>query len=251
MTEKPTNNPQVMEGWFKRGIEVFDKRRQIEAMAKIKRERAVSRFFLKSGEEAIIVFVDSSPFGIYEHNLRIDGKWGNYYTCCKEIMPCPICQQFPDNKPTWTAYLTVIDTRAFIRQSDGVEIKNRKVLFPAKGTAIARLEKLLEKHKSLAGLAFRISRLSEQDPNCGSDFEYLGKVNIAKKFGSDAAVPIEYTKVLSFPTEEELMALGIGYAPEVKIEDIDTNITPVVDLESLIDEPPAEEQEIDVDSLIK
>lgn len=242
---------QEVTGWFKRGIEVFDKRKQIEAVAKARKERAVSRFYLKTGEDAIIVFVDSSPFGIYEHNLKIDGKWGNFYTCSKEIQPCPICQQFPENKPTWTAYLTVIDTRSFIRQSDGQEVKNRKILFPAKGTAIAKLEKLLSKYKNLAGLAFKVSRLTDQDPNCGSDFEYLGKVNIIKKFGPDAVNPIDYMKVLSFPTEEELAMLGIGYIPDGFSSEDTPEQSPDDIIDNLVDEPAEEEINISADDLIK
>ena len=121
--------------------------------------------------------------GIYEHNLRIDGKWGNHISCQKEMQPCPVCQHFPDNRATWTAYLTCIDTRAFTRKSDGQEVKNRKILYPAKGAAIPRLEKLLEKHKSLEGLAFKVSRLSDTEPNCGSDFEFIGKVIFRKSLG--------------------------------------------------------------------
>lgn len=248
---KPKSNQEVTEGWFRRGSEVFDKKKQIEAVAKARKERAVGRFYLKANEDAIIVFVDSSPFGIYEHNLKIDGKWGNFYTCSKEIQPCPICQQFPENKPTWTAYLTVIDTRSFIRQSDGQEVKNRKILYPAKGTAIAKLEKLLAKHKSLAGLAFKVSRLTDQAPNCGDDFEYLGKVNIIKKFGNEATNPIDYMKILSFPTDEELAMLGIGYVPEGLGGDENEAQNPDDIIDNLVDEPAEEETEVSADDLIK
>ena len=148
--------------------------------------------------------------GVYEHNLRIDGRWGNMITCSRETQPCQVCSHFPDSRPTWTAYLTAIDTRTFTRKSDGQEVKNRKVLYPAKGSAIPRLEKLLEKHKSLSGLAFKISRLSDADPNCGSDFEYIGKVDLIKKIGEDALKPIDYMKVLAYPSDEELASIGIG-----------------------------------------
>jgi len=218
--------------WFKQGKDVFTVKKQLDSLAKSRKERAVQRFFLKAGDEAVICFVDSSPFGLYEHNLRIDGKWGNHYTCMKDTQPCPICQHFPDNRPTWTAYFTIIDTRAFTRKSDGQEVKNRKILYPAKGNAIARLEKLLEKNKSLAGLAFKVSRISDTEPNCGSDFELIGKVNMQKKFGDDSLKPIDYMKVLAYPSDEELSAIGIG--DFVPIETETNTTTPEITLEDLL-----------------
>ena len=239
--------------WFRRGDDVFAKKRELDKIAKVKKEKSVSRFFLKAGEESIIVFVDSVPVGIFEHNLRIDGRWGNFYTCSKDVGVCPICQYFRDNKPTWTVYFTVIDTRSFVRQSDGQEVKNRKVLFPVKGSAIALVEKLLKKYKNLSGLAFKVTRLTDNDPNCGNDFEYLGKVNILKKFGQDAVIPIDYDKVLAFPTEEELAYLGItagSLADEVDLPD-DKSVEKLID--ELVDEKAEEEdvdKEIDIEDLV-
>ena len=50
--------------WFKQGKDVFDAKRHIDSLAKSRKERSVSRFFLKAGEDAIIVFTDSSPLNL-------------------------------------------------------------------------------------------------------------------------------------------------------------------------------------------
>lgn len=241
----------VKSNWFLRGKEVFDKKKQLDIVAKARKERYIQRFFLKAGESAKIVFVDSEPFGIWEHNLRIDGKWGNFYTCCKEIQPCPICKNFPESRPTWTVYFTVLDLRPYTKR-DGQTVKFRKILYPAKGSTIAKIEDLLNKYGSISGLCFKVSRLTDDDSNCGRDFEYIGKVDIVKKFGKEYAIPIDYAKVLAFPNDEELEYLGISSDMDVNIEDDEEH---ELDDNAILDDvtEPVEEvaEEVDIDDLVE
>ena len=195
--------------WYTQGEAGFEKKAKLDIAAKLKKEKGAPRFYLKPDNEALLVFVDAPTFFILEHNLKIDGKWGNFVTCTKDFQPCPICEsEGVQQRPVYTAYGTAIDTRSF--EWGGKTVKNRKVLYPAKGSAIKMIEKYKNKYKTLTGLAFKISRTSENDPNCGRDFEYKGRVDISKKFGREAAKPHDYLKILAPPTEEELMALGIG-----------------------------------------
>lgn len=206
---------------FVTGSAGFNKKKQQDAAAASAKERGVQRFRLKEGESAEIVFVDSTSvsgdgeikggFFLPEHNLQIGGRWGNFMTCTKDIEPCEICDA--GNKSVYTCYFTIIDTRKFTRtkgRDAGKESKNRKILFPAKGSTIARIQNLIQKHKNLSGLKFKVTRLSADDPNCGSDFEKLGKVDLAKALGKDALRPIDYRKVLARPSEEELAVAGFG-----------------------------------------
>ena len=206
--------------WYAKGADGFKVKDQIDAAMAVRKERGVPRFMLKAGEEAIVVFVDEIPFFIWEHNLKIGGRWGNYVTCVKEIRSCPIDDS--GERATYTGYLTIIDTRSFIK-SDGTKVQNRKILYPAKGSTIKRLEDLIKKHGSLKGMAFKIKRYSKDDPNCGTDFELLKRVNLTK----DNAIPVDYDKVLAPPTLEELVALGFtnniaGQQTDTGLEDLAT-----------------------------
>jgi hypothetical protein len=199
--------------WFWVGEEGMRKKREDDKLSQAKRDRNALRFRLAAQEEALIIFVDDPVFFIYEHfNVKIKGTFGNYITCSDEQEPCPVCEAGLGN-PQLIAYGTVIDTRKFERK-DGTISKWRKVLFPAKKDVIDRLSDLRLQYGSLAGKAFRIKRYSEKDYVCGSTFIYKGKVDIEKYFGKDATVPIDYSKVLSLPTEAELREKGI---PPVKI----------------------------------
>jgi len=224
MSEKKAN-------WFKKGEDVFEEKRKLDSIAKQKKERGVPRFRLKEGEEALIIFVDDTFFRVWEHNLKIDGNWGHYYTCTKDFKPCPIC--IDGYRPTYTAYLTIIDTRKFTR-ADGSEVQNRKILFPAKGSTILRLADLKKKYNSLVGKAFTVKRYSSNDPNCGTDFFYEGDVNIQNNFGNDAIKPLDYMKILAPPTEEELASIGIGSYIAGSEDDVEAEISDD-DLEGILE----------------
>lgn len=214
---KPTeneekNNPEnndtpPADGWFKQGQEGYDQKKTIDAVAKAKKERGVNRFWLGEGQEAVVVFVDSAPFFIYEHNIKVDGRWGNFITCTKEFEVCSVCSS--GEKSTYVAYFTVINTKGFTR-NDGTKVTHQKVLYPAKGSAILKLEDIIKREGSLNGIAFKIKRYSSNDPNCGTDFEKLGKVDLVKNFGNDANKPIDYRKILAPLSKAELASYGFG-----------------------------------------
>lgn len=188
--------------WFKVGEEGYKEKQKLDALAEAKKEKFAPRFWLRPQETAKIVFLDSDGFYIKEHNLNIGGRWGNYVTCTSDFKPCPVCQS--GDRPTYTAYYTIIDTRTIVTK-DGKKSKNRKVLLPLKGSAINIVEDIKKKHGKLRGLVFEVKRYTAQDPNCGTVFDRLGRANLAKLKDAD---PFDYEKILAPPTEEELEAMG-------------------------------------------
>lgn len=145
---------------------------------------------------------------IWEHNLKLNDKWGNYMTCVKEDEPCPICTR--GHQPTFTAYFTVIDTREFTR-ADGTKVKNRKVLYPAKKTQIKKLNDIIKKHNGdIRGKAFEVARYDAKESNSGSSFDYLRDVDISQL---EDSTPFDYEKVLKPYTREELAGLGLASPP--------------------------------------
>lgn len=201
MSKQEKNQKEL--SWFKRGEEGFTAKRQSNMIAQSRKERGIHRFWLKAGEEAVLIFCDDEPFFIYEHNLEIGNTWGNFITCVKELKPCPICDR--GFKSTYTAYFTVVDTRGFTKK-DGTKVKESLVLYPAKGASILKLEDIKKKRKSLVGLAIKVKRYTKEEPNCGSDFEVLKKVNTSKI----NTKPYDYVKILAPLSEEELAGYGFG-----------------------------------------
>lgn len=222
-------------GWFAKGDVGFARKHQQDQFSAMRREKGAPRFYLKPtpgvhdpGEgldnEGRIVFLDSAGFWIHEHNLKLEGKWGNFFTCVKDFQPCEICNQLND-KSIYTCYFTVIDTRKFTRK-DGSVSKYRKVLFPAKGGAIDVIESLKKQHGDLRGLVVDVKRMSERDPNCGRDFMVVlkdGKVvriDPSKKFAEpELSTPYDYMKVLAPPTPEEMAVTGVSVAAIIGSDD--------------------------------
>lgn len=205
--------------WFKTGSSGFAQKKQLDTVAKLRKERSAFRFWMKPDEEATIIFVDSVGMYINEHHLKIGSRWGNYVTCIKDFDVCEVCNTL--NKPsTLIAYYTVIDTRKF-EKKDGTTGNFTKCLFGAKGKIINKIEDMKKRNGgSLNGLAFRVKRYDEKDFSTGSDFEKLSdsKVDIAKKFSPDAAIPFDYQKLLAPPSREELASLGFGSATIGSVE---------------------------------
>lgn len=106
------------------------------------------RFNLKNEEDAMITFVDNTvtptaftyknakgveitreislPFMFSEHNMNIDGKWYNFFTCAAPVgKPCAACEA--GNAPYQAMALTVIDHRAFDVEIDGKKVTKKDV----------------------------------------------------------------------------------------------------------------------------
>lgn len=213
----------MAENWYKTGEEGFRAKDQIDAANEMRKERGVPRFMLKAGEEAPIVFVDDVPFFIWEHNLEIGNRFGNYVTCVKEHKACDVCAT--GKKSTYTGYLTCIDLRTFIKK-DGTKVTKRKILYPAKGSTIKRLEHLKKKHGTLAGHVFVVKRFTKDDPNCGTDFDFKKAVNLTGEY----AEKINYAKILAPMTPEELAQFGIKSSVVGRqtgtLEDVNKEVTP-------------------------
>ena len=194
--------------WFFTSKEGREERKKEETQIQLRQSRNIWRYRLDMDEEALVIFIDTPTFYIYENfNIKIGGKFGNYITCMKEYGSCPICNS--GEYSSLIAYGTVIDYRKYTRK-DGTVSEWRKNLFPIKGDNLSRFEDILAEHKDLAGKAFKVKRFGKKDYTVGSQFVYKGKVDIASKFGKEAAEPLDYKKVLAPLSNKELEGLGFS-----------------------------------------
>ena len=183
-----------------------------------------NRFYLPVGKETQITFVDGSlnDAGLpdvpsfWEHNLKMDGHWRNWFPCVREQEPCPICA-LGDHNPYLATVLTVIDHSEY-EDREGVLRKHNKRLFVAKPQTYRRLARIAHKRGGLNGKTFDVARTGDQSAAVGSDFDYLGECDTEQfiaqnqQFGvtSDLFTPYDYGKVIVYRNAAELKALGIG-----------------------------------------
>lgn len=235
-----------MPKYFTKGWEDAQKEREkLDQLGQLRKERAHATFWLKEGEEARIIFIDSEPFNIYEHKLQVGNRYDSFL-CTKEWEVCPICQAFPKSRPSFVNYFTIIDTRSYIG-ADGKEYKNVRKLFGAKGAMQKMLFDIAKKKGGLTGLACKVKRYSATSPSSGDFIEVLGKVKDLKTVVTNKQdlVPYDYEKIFAPLTPEELQMLGINNPVILGKEDV------VSEDDIFTDEKEPEAGEIDADEIFK
>lgn len=182
------------------------------------------RYFLKTGEKGLITFLDGGlredgtvkSVAWWEHNLKLNGKWGNHFSCTQgQDEPCPICQG--GVQPTLMFAFTVLNHVPYSK--DNKTYVNQRKLFACTSETYRYLESIATKRGGLAGCRFEVLRTGDKAARVGSHFDFEEKHKtlgeIAAKYGLKAedVMPFDYDKAISYKTAEELRKLGFGTAP--------------------------------------
>jgi len=229
--------------WYRFGADALEEAARLDAEAE-RRKNAPWRFWLKAGGSAEIVFLDKPVtvngetiypwFGVLEHNMRKDGKWGNYYTCRRDLDECPLCEA--GYRPSYAIYLTIIDLTEY-ETKDGRTVKGTKKLFPIKRKLLNKFKrKLKDAGGSLYLKKFRIYRDSVDDLSTGEDIEFIGDATEEELLAckpSDVApeewlAPFDYKKIFEPLPVEELRRIA-GLAPPKGLLSKDSNVEAVDD----------------------
>jgi len=162
--------------WYLKGKNGWKKAQQVDEEAKARQAaRGPLRFWLEPDSSAKVTFLDTPSFFIYEHNLQLDGKWGNYFTCLKDFDTCPLCES--GDRSSFAVVGTVISHKPW-KDRDGNVHKNTKMLFVARGKARDRVKKQIERRKDLKFCLYEISRgSSKNESSVGEDFEFIRKLS--------------------------------------------------------------------------
>lgn len=196
--------------WWQEGIDAPAPESEYSSEGNWKGPR---RFWLKKDSSRQVLFCDDSCLKFHEHNLKLGGKFGNYYTCIgakalvddetSEIKKpaCPICEA--GDKPSYVGAFTVKDLTGYTTAAGEEKGKGEKQLLVAKFYTLQVLEKQWEKREGLQGVIFEVSRTSiNTAPSVGNiwDFEKkieAGQISDAKPFNYKelfAPKPIEEMK---------------------------------------------------------
>jgi hypothetical protein len=226
--------------WLKQGADsaAIAKQEQVEAELRKEEQGKMFRFFIKEGEEAAVTFVDGElskdgflvPPRYYEHNLYLNGRWGNTFVCPQKTTPhlndtCPICAS--GDNPTLVSLFTIIDHREFTGVKDpSKKYKDTQKLFVAKKGTMEILNKIAIKRGGLAGATFDVTRSGDKSPAVGSMFDFVKKTPVEElvqqymreytdpktnvKSSKSIFVPANYEVEIVFRTGEELTKMGLG-----------------------------------------
>jgi hypothetical protein len=207
-----------MSDWYQTGNE------GLETAKRIQEEQAAGygpmRFFLKPGNSAKVTFLDTEGFYFNEHNLFINNRWGNFYTCLRDFSECPMCDA--GFKPGYVCAYTILDHSKY-EGKNGI-IQHRKKLLvvrPSVMNKLARRRETLEGNLTLAVLRF--TRDSKDECNTGEDIEFakrLSREDVLKFKPSDSKEsdeeflkPYDYMTLFAPKPVEELRRVSGQSAP--------------------------------------
>lgn len=202
--------------WMMRGQKAKD---AVDAeKARIEKAKgAIFRFFMKSGDEAQITFVDGAlddngdlniPMW-KEHFIQHKGSWSNF-PCVEDEEPCPICAS--GERSTLVGGLLVLDHRKW-QDKQGKTRQHEMKLFVVKSQVFGILAVKAKKlgAKGLTGSTFTVNRTGDKEPAVGNVFEYEFTHTldeIAKECGIKQLVIPSYEDIVPRYTAKELVAMG-------------------------------------------
>lgn len=215
---------QVPVSYLKKGAKAQKEIHKAEAQAELQKQDNQYRFWLKEDTEAQITFLDGALLEdgtidsvvYHEHNMFMNGRWGNNFVCIKEFEPCPLCETAEETskgKASFVAAFTVIDHRKY-EDNAGKKHKDQVRLFVCKLETYKMLQKIATKRKGLAGCTFDVSRTGDKSPNVGNMFDFVSKKSVSlvlKKYKVEA---LDYEEVIPYRDAEELINLNFGNASD-------------------------------------
>lgn len=214
-------------GFLKRGEAVTKAVAEVNSQQQMKEAQKdlPFRYFLKKGAEGSITFLDGSlddsgsleTVSWWEHNLNLNGSWGNYFTCTQDVEPCPICEG--GDGPALMFGFTVLDHTPYTIKNGpnaGKILQDTRKFFACKKMTYEYLITLAKKRGGLAGVRFDVMRIGDKSAAVGSQFDFTSKTEdlaaIPGMFNikPEDAVAYDYEKIIMFQGADVLREQGFG-----------------------------------------
>lgn len=150
-------------------------------------------FFMKPKETVRGMFVDDDPISFWEHQFRLNGKWGGREPCHKKNRAlaqnsgggCPVCDSGDKMWPSFVGNHTFIVMTPFFGSKDNREFNFQRKIYGAKMGSeekpgiLKKLERLKTTHGRLRGLIFDIYRSGSKTESVGDEFTLVEKIEPA------------------------------------------------------------------------
>jgi hypothetical protein len=211
----------MSDSWFEKGDAGYEKAK------KMQEERAAlygpRRFWLEPGKSAKITFLDSEGFYFMEHELKINGRWGNHFTCTRDFRECPLCES--GFKSAYGCAYTIIDHSSYTSPKTGQVYAHQKKLLVVRSSVINKLARRRESLKgNLKYSLFLFSRDKKEECRTGEDIEWIKVVSPAdltrlckpkdsKESNEDFLKPFDYMEIFKPLSVEELRKIAGQPAP--------------------------------------
>jgi len=180
------------------------------------------RFRVKTGEMREIIILDASinnGVGFYEHNLQIDGRWGHFEPCVKEMDNCPLCEKYGES--TYVVMLSCLDISGYTKKGDGGQpgefIPQSRMLLAIKQGGLGKFKDLeasaIAQGKTLRGMYLRMKRGADgQSANTGEPsmipelggvlFDIVPEAEIIATYGHPAIMGRDGHTVIKSPNAD-------------------------------------------------
>jgi len=123
----------------------------------------------------------SAPICWWEHELKIDSRWGNYFTCTLgHEGQCPFCEKGVSRY--YCGGFTIIDTRRWKSKHDGEEHVNEKKFVVFKSDNLSVFHKKQQKRNKgvLMGTLWETMRTGDKKPREGDQWDFIEAVDLSK-----------------------------------------------------------------------
>jgi hypothetical protein len=218
---KPTGATGIGAMLLKRGKEAQAIAEDEEHRQEMRAKSSTRRYYVERAKgkpgNGDVIFLDGDivdgvldPASFWEHNLTINGRYGNHFMCIDEINGgnCPLCAAKASHRNFMRA-LTVINLVPRVSKKDGKTYQNNVELFIMHKDTFALMQKAALKRGGLRGCRFDITRGADKNaPQVGNSFEFVEKYSdqqLAEMF-PDKHQPINYADHLEgmYVPEEDL-----------------------------------------------
>jgi hypothetical protein len=163
--------------WYSTGYEGVEKERD-----RLARLSGPNRFWMKPQTSREIVMIDDDPFCIYEHNPKANGTFQNWFTCLKDSNEdAPCCAKLGAKSRYYVGYYTIVDLTES-KDAKGNSYQYELKFLPAKLGTLTMLRRKKQDRGSLIGAIFKVHRDKDDDPNCGSEFEWQREADLEKLY---------------------------------------------------------------------
>lgn len=172
------------------------------------------RFWMKPATKTEVIFLTSASGtkSLYEHKVKVLGKWRTFtcLSCAGES--CPMCVYADSTKGAWKSFATLFTVLSpWVKtEQDGTEktVLQKKVLVAGKKSLnMLKLnyENLAEVGKDLRGAKFKVSRGPDKlSLATGDAYTYVGHVDLSSM---EDTSDLDYTKYFAPDREGMVEAL--------------------------------------------
>lgn len=163
--------------WYEEGFGGIDKEQQ-----RLDELSGPGRLWIPAGAFKDTVWVDDDPFGIYEHNPKMNGNYRNWLTCqqgaCDEVV---CCTQLGPNSRYYCGYVTGVDCSEWVdKKGNKHQYEMRLIQFKLR--SMKKFKRKKETKGSLVGTMWRLTREDDHAPTCGDDWEFQRDIDMDKMF---------------------------------------------------------------------